>query len=1176
FSLGVSLRSAVFLFTLRVVQLSISPHSAPTVSSLFLSQRQGNMVGEMKLMIAEEQKFQGKALSLSHTKTAITTIKEKFTEQQLQMFEQSCFGHLLGIEDLKWTSPIVHGLLLRKADPKTVSQLNGIKFIVGKKVIQFTAQQFCIVTGLRFGNLPFIPIPTNENCSLKRKYFANDKAVNLLELEKAFLECDDVDDVFKLGFLYFAVFVLLGSEKHVHIDMRYLKLAEDLEEFGKYPWGAVSYAKTNASLLRALCADYQRVKVPTKTAKTKKSGKKPTTTATGRPREYHLKGFPYALQIWAYEVFPALAALHLVVHEENAHIPRLLHWRSNSSPRFYELMSQVFENREVDVQLLRPSVMDKQQPYWTWGDSADDSEELVDLLGDDAEQQTGTSASGTVASRELRTLKRDFQRTKDELAKVSLSNRALCDRVHQLEDKVRKESMKAEKEFEKNTKCVEDFRNTLASMEHYFKLEIEQLKKQNGGVNEAAEGHEDLGSPHMNEGGNNDLSPLHAYVSPPTEPAVMETQVPGDGAEPSAAMVVEEAKMAASVPHSEVHEVADPAESDELPTPEDVAGCDEICQRVMKLLEDWKITKSMPSGGLMNPPSLPTVTMAGDEEGCRQKRPAQTLLSPFTDPLRKKRTMTVSAATATPPCFDPSKSLPIEDVKAVLQFCSAWKSDISAEVQLESFSVGADFFYRLVDETEWMSSRHLDMATFLIRKRQLSHPLVFGTDWTTADCCLQQFLEPFKPTAGDVDRRRVLVQTVTFQPARRRIYITLCVVLATRRYAGTSAVRYAFYDDSEVEEVKQKGLTMSIASCGILTVKFIEHLSAGMSVDKVDPLKIKYYRLKLAIEDDKGRGSSVPYRGGPWPGSAGMDIQKYIKVEKVPGGQLEDSVVRKGVMINKDKGENQTNAELLKEEDWGVLLQLEEEYIERLCVQILKFKPDVVITEKGLSDLACHYFSKAGVSGMRRLRKTDNNRIAKACGAVIVNRPDELQQSDVGTGAGIFEVKKIGDEFFAFIVDCKEPKACTDAMSVARNILKNPKLGPAGGATQLTVSATLKQKSSSVEGIQKWPYEAAAIAFEAIPRTLAQNCGVNVIRTMTALQGKHANGEKSWIGIDGNTGVITDVKEKKIDMGCLQREGQSFKTAIEAACLLLRIDDIVCGMKKKQPPGAKASFQASS
>ncbi|KAK8663764.1 hypothetical protein V6N13_083569 [Hibiscus sabdariffa] len=337
-----------------------------------------------------------------------------------------------------------------------------------------------------------------------------------------------------------------------------------------------------------------------------------------------------------------------------------------------------------------------------------------------------------------------------------------------------------------------------------------------------------------------------------------------------------------------------------------------------------------------------------------------------------------------------------------------------------------------------------------------------------------------------------------------------------------------------------------------------------------------------------------------------VDIKKYIKVEKVPGGQLEDSKVLKGVMINKDvvapgkmkrkivnprivlldcpleykKGENQTNAELVKEEDWEVLLKMEEEYIENLCMQILKFKPDLVITEKGLSDLACHYLSKAGVSAIRRVRKTDNNRIAKASGAVVVNRPDELQESDVGTGAGLFEVKKIGDEFFAFIVDCKDPKACTvllrgaskdllneDAMSVSRNIIKNPKLVPGGGATELTVSATLKQKSSSVEGIEKWPYEAAALAFEAIPRTLAQNCGVNVIRTMTALQGKHANGENAWIGIDGNTGAITDMKEQKI-WDAYNVKAQTFKTAIEAACMLLRIDDIVSGIKKKQAPGA--------
>ena len=131
-------------------------------------------------------------------------------------------------------------------------------------------------------------------------------------------------------------------------------------------------------------------------------------------------------------------------------------------------------------------------------------------------------------------------------------------------------------------------------------------------------------------------------------------------------------------------------------------------------------------------------------------------------------------------------------------------------------------------------------------------------------------------------------------------------------------------------------------------------------------------------------------------GQREVDIKKCIKVEKVPGGQLEGSQVLKGVMINKDvvapgnmrrkiinpriflldspleykKGENQTNAEIMREEDWEVLLKMEEEYIENMCAQILKFRPDLVITEKGLSDLACHYLSKAGVSAIRRARKS--------------------------------------------------------------------------------------------------------------------------------------------------------------------------------------------------------------
>ncbi len=92
------------------------------------------------------------------------------------------------------------------------------------------------------------------------------------------------------------------------------------------------------------------------------------------------------------------------------------------------------------------------------------------------------------------------------------------------------------------------------------------------------------------------------------------------------------------------------------------------------------------------------------------------------------------------------------------------------------------------------------------------------------------------------------------------------------------------------------------------------------------------------------------------------------------------------------------------------ILQLEEDYIQSICADILRVKPDLVITEKGVSDLAQHFLMKAGVSVIRRVRKTDNNRIARAVGATIVNRTYEIKEEDIGTECGLFEVQKIGDE----------------------------------------------------------------------------------------------------------------------------------------------------------------------
>merc|ERR1711994_1164536 len=230
------------------------------------------------------------------------------------------------------------------------------------------------------------------------------------------------------------------------------------------------------------------------------------------------------------------------------------------------------------------------------------------------------------------------------------------------------------------------------------------------------------------------------------------------------------------------------------------------------------------------------------------------------------------------------------------------------------------------------------------------------------------------------------------------------------------------------------------------------------------------------------------------------------------------------------KGESQTNIEIMKEDDFAKILQQEEAYIKKICEDILKFSPDLVITEKGVSDLAQHFLAKAGVTVIRRLRKSDNLRVARACGATIVNRTDEITEEDIGTGAGLFEVRKIGDEYFTFLEQCKDPKACTillrgaskdilnevernlqDAIHVARNIFLNPKLVPGGGAVEMEVSHLLTEKSKNLKGVIQWPYRALASALEVIPRTLAQNCGANTIRTLTALRAKHSIMHQSCI-----------------------------------------------------------------
>jgi T-complex protein 1 subunit gamma len=206
--------------------------------------------------------------------------------------------------------------------------------------------------------------------------------------------------------------------------------------------------------------------------------------------------------------------------------------------------------------------------------------------------------------------------------------------------------------------------------------------------------------------------------------------------------------------------------------------------------------------------------------------------------------------------------------------------------------------------------------------------------------------------------------------------------------------------------------------------------------------KLALQAVRIVAQDDGGMKT--------------VDIKRYARVEKVPGGEIEQSRVLNGVMLNKDithphmrrriqkpriilldcpleykKGESQTNMEFSKEGDWQRAQDIEEEQVKAIVNRILEFKPDLVITEKGISgafmlpfcaiilltyrtDTAQGVFDKANVSCIRRVRKSDNNRIALAVGATIVNRAEDLRESDVGTQCGLFNIEKIGDEYVSF------------------------------------------------------------------------------------------------------------------------------------------------------------------
>ncbi|KAI5328655.1 hypothetical protein L3X38_028052 [Prunus dulcis] len=334
------------------------------------------MGSKVELVWPEAEAYSSRVNNCSHANSSLAALRAKLSAEQLEQFKTSCFGHLLNIDKIQFSGQIVHGAMLRRVAGQGVKDLDGLSFLLGCDVAQFTRQDFCLITGLRFGEVPEVSSGESDGIRLRERYFI-DEGITCNALEEAFLRCTEEDDIYKLALVYFAELVVLGRDKHLNINLNYLTLVEDLDAFNRYPWGSVSFDKTQDSLFSA----------PTKYVKSFENedgrGKgKSKVTGTSRRNEkgkkdkhgeaqrsgWSFKGFTYAFQIWVYELIPRMADLNYCKVVDPTAVPRILRWRTTTSvPEMRKLNNYFFQSKEsVQLRALCPSEEEMRQPYWSW------------------------------------------------------------------------------------------------------------------------------------------------------------------------------------------------------------------------------------------------------------------------------------------------------------------------------------------------------------------------------------------------------------------------------------------------------------------------------------------------------------------------------------------------------------------------------------------------------------------------------------------------------------------------------------------------------------------------------------------------------------------------------------------------------------------------------------------
>lgn len=332
-------------------------------------------------------------------------------------------------------------------------------------------------------------------------------------------------------------------------------------------------------------------------------------------------------------------------------------------------------------------------------------------------------------------------------------------------------------------------------------------------------------------------------------------------------------------------------------------------------------------------------------------------------------------------------------------------------------------------------------------------------------------------------------------------------------------------------------------------------------------------------------------------GSLAVDLDD-IKVEKKSGGSIQDTQIVKGVVLDKEivhsampakiekakiallntaleieKTEMSSEIRITDPTQMQMFLEEENRMLKTMVDKLHDVGANVLICQKGIDDIAQHYLAKHGIMAVRRVKESDMTKLAKATGGRVTTNLDDLTGKDLGS-ADLAHQKKVESDKWVFIEGCKHPQSVTllirggsqrvidevdrsihDSLMVVKDVIEKPLIVAGGGAPESYAASKLKDWADSFDGREQLAIKKYAEALESIPLTIAENAGMDPIDTMANLRARQNQGRR-WTGIDARNTKIADMLSIDVVEPIAVKE-QIIKSATEAACMVLRIDDVI-------------------